>query len=88
MTVDEGGLTAIQPYLDSGLPVIVAVNTAYLLSYWAEAVGHALVVIAIADESVYVNDPALTTAPQTIDINEFLVAWGEKDFLYAVIALE
>ena len=88
ITVDEGDLSAVQGYLESGLPVIAAVNTGYLPSYWKEAVGHALVIIAVEDEGVYVNDPALLTAPRLITINEFLTAWGEKDFLYAVIGLQ
>lgn len=88
VTVAEGNLTVVQDYLESGLPVVAAVNTAFLPSYWSEGVGHALVIIAIEDELVYVNDPALPTAPQPIHINEFMSAWGEKDFLCAVIALE
>ncbi|MBX3011303.1 MAG: hypothetical protein KF832_07335 [Caldilineaceae bacterium] len=54
--------------------MIAAVNTAYLASYWTEAVGHALVIIAIEDELVYVNDPAFPTAPQSMHIHEFLAA--------------
>ena len=88
VTVAEGELATVQEYLESGLPVIAAVKTAYLPSYWTEATGHALVIIAIEDELVYVNDPALSTAPQSIHINEFMAAWGEKDFLCAVIALQ
>lgn len=74
VVVGEGDLPTIQEYLESGLPVIAAVNTGYLQSYWTEAVGHAFVVVGIEDEIVYVNDPVLPTAPQPIPINEFMVA--------------
>ncbi|MCL4863629.1 MAG: C39 family peptidase [Caldilineaceae bacterium] len=88
VSVDEGDIDTLQRELDVGLPVIAAVNTGFLQAYWNEALGHAVVVVGIEDEIVYINDPALATAPQAIDLNEFFAAWGEKDFLYAVISLE
>lgn len=78
--VDEGDVEALQRQLDVGLPVIAAVNTGFLPSYWNEALGHAVVVVGIEDETVFVNDPALSTAPQAIHLNEFIAAWGEKTF--------
>jgi len=59
-----------------------------LKSYWNEAVSHAIVVIGIDGETVYINDPAFAVAPQLIHLNEFIAAWTEKDFLYAVIGFE
>jgi ABC-type bacteriocin/lantibiotic exporter with double-glycine peptidase domain len=86
--VDEGNIETIHAYLEIGLPVIVAVNTGPLQSYWRDAIGHAIVVVGIEEQTVYVNDPALPSAPQAIHINEFIPAWGEKDYLFAIIALE
>jgi predicted double-glycine peptidase len=88
VTVAEGDFDELQNYLESGLPVIVAVNTGFLPSYWSEAVGHAVVIIGVDSDVVFVNDPALATAPQSIDFNELMAAWAEKDCLYAVIRLE
>lgn len=47
-----------------------------------------MVVVGMENDVIYINDPAFTTAPQIVLLNEFMAAWAEKDFLYAVIELE
>lgn len=52
LQVHEGNFQQIEEALATGLPVIVAVNTKELRSYWQSAVAHAIVIIGIDDEYV------------------------------------
>lgn len=56
-------------------------------SYWTVASFHAVVVIGLDDERVYVNDPYFTDAPKAISRDEFILAWSEQDYWYGVIRL-
>ena len=84
--IEEGSIQSLKDYLEIGLPVIVAVDT-HQLSYWDEATDHAVVVVGIDAENVYLNDPDLSTAPQAVSLAEFELAWLEKDYLAAIIQL-
>lgn len=87
VTVGYGDFRVLHTHLESGLPVIVSVNTK-MLSYWNhQETIHALVVIGIDEEHVYVNDPAIEESPKPIAIAEFELAWFEEKELYGVIGL-
>ncbi|MCX6045817.1 MAG: cysteine peptidase family C39 domain-containing protein [Chloroflexi bacterium] len=87
VTVGYGNLQLLEAHLETGLPIIVSVNTE-LLSYWNnQATIHALVVIGMDEEQIYVNDPAAEAAPKAIPRAEFELAWFEEKELYAVIGL-
>ncbi len=47
--VEQGTVETLRGHLERGLPPIVFVQTG-LLSYWQEATGHAVVVLAIEDK--------------------------------------
>jgi len=92
----QGTLAQIEAHLATGLPIIVAIRTDNL-PYWMnrtdisdeeKATDHAVVVVGIVSEHVYVNDPDFEQAPHLIERNEFLLAWVERDYAYAVIGLE
>lgn len=85
--VQEGDFQFITETLATGLPVIVAVNTGELRSYWQSTVAHAIVVVGMDDGFVYVNDPALEDVPQPISLAEFDLAWLEMENLCCVIRL-
>jgi ABC-type bacteriocin/lantibiotic exporter with double-glycine peptidase domain len=87
VVVGEGTMETLRRHLESGLPLIIAVETGELTSYWQEAVSHAVVVVGIDDDFVAVNDPAFEIAPQQIPVAEFELAWQEQDYRYAVIGL-
>ena len=74
-------------YLDQALPVIVFVNTAELKSYWTVPTFHAVVVTGLDDELIYLHDPYFPDAPKEVQRDEFLLAWLEQDYWYAVIRL-
>jgi len=87
VTVGYGNLQVLGTHLDTGLPIIVSVNTK-MLSYWNnQETIHALVVMGMDEEQVYVNDPAHEDAPMTIPLAEFELAWFEEKELYDVIGL-
>ena len=69
--------------LAEGTPPIALVRTDNL-SYWQVDTAHALVVTGMDDESVIVNDPAFPIQ-QRIPRTEFMLAWSDFDYLYALI---
>lgn len=77
-------LANLRAALGQGSPVIPFVMTGHL-KYWHLDVAHALVVVGIDDENVYLNDPWFDTAPQVARIDDFLRAWAEFDHLAAII---
>ncbi|MEM7133276.1 MAG: C39 family peptidase [Chloroflexota bacterium] len=73
-------------YLESGLPILVAVDAD--LSYeWPYYKEHAVVVIGCDDENVYVNDPAQDETGLEVDMEIFLHAWARRGYQFAVIRL-
>lgn len=87
VTVGYGDLQILETHLETGLPIIVSVNTK-MLSYWNnQETIHALVVIGMDEEQIYVNDPAYADASKAIPLAEFELAWLEEKELYAVIGL-
>jgi ABC-type bacteriocin/lantibiotic exporter with double-glycine peptidase domain len=74
------------PYLESGLPVIAAVD-ADDPRYWPYTHHHAVVVVGFDAQQVFVHDPAQAEAPLAIDRDTFLLVWSRRDFQYAVIRL-
>ena len=85
--VEQGTVKTLRGHLERGLPPIVFVNTG-LLSYWKEETGHAVVVLAIEDQQIYLSDPRFADAPKIISLIEFEAAWIEQDQAYAVIGLD
>lgn len=70
--------------LTAGHPCIVLLNTGDL-SYWPYATDHAVLVVGIDEQAVYLNDPAFDEAPIRVSLIEFELAWMEMDFRYSVI---
>lgn len=85
--IEEGDMAVLQAHLNTGLPPIVAVSTAQL-SYWTEDTDHAIVVVGIDEDFVYLHDPDRPTAPQKVSIKEFESAWLDQDYWYAVVGLD
>jgi hypothetical protein len=50
-----------------------------------ENTSHVIVATGLDQDHIYVNDPAFDTAPQTIPLSHFLLAWSEFDHRYALI---
>jgi ABC-type bacteriocin/lantibiotic exporter with double-glycine peptidase domain len=99
--IGEGDLNILRNHLETGLPPIVAVYTRDLPHWKARTdlpreekqVDHAIVVVGIdkptddIETTIYVNDPDLSDAPQSVPERAFMLAWAEHDYLYALIGL-
>jgi len=70
--------TELVSCLEEGLPVIVRVWT-LMLDYWRVDTSHVVVVVGYDEETVFLNDPAVPTAPQQVVWDAFLAAWAEYD---------
>lgn len=80
----QGALADLEAHLARDEPCIVFLRTGEL-PYWTEDTGHAVVVVGLDSDSVYLNDPAFDRAPQRVSRGDFLLAWLEFDYDYAVI---
>ena len=81
---ESGSVPLLWHQIESGVPCIVFVWTGDL-PYWSVSTPHAIVVIAITDDAVWVNDPAFDAAPQKVPLGDFELAWSEFDYRCAVI---
>jgi ABC-type bacteriocin/lantibiotic exporter with double-glycine peptidase domain len=70
--------------LRAGIPPIALVSTANL-AYWQQTTAHAVVVVGMDAETVIVNDPAFPATSRHIPFHEFMLAWSDFDYLYALI---
>jgi uncharacterized protein YvpB len=79
-----GNWEELQAHLENNRPCMTLVQTSEL-PYWAEESDHAVIVIGLDDELIYLNDPAFPEAPIQVTRGEFDLAWLEKDEVYAVL---
>ena len=84
VTYESGSVDLLRRQVRSDIPTIVFVWTGEL-PYWRVSTPHAVVVVAVTDETIYVNDPAFDAAPQEIPIDDFVLAWSEFDYRYATV---
>lgn len=82
-----GTLTLLEEYLDLGLPVVVAVE-AWALPHWKHVeTHHAVVVVGVDEENIYLNDPFFAEFPLSAPIDHFLGAWAGHNEQFAIISL-
>ena len=82
---ESGTLSTIATYLNRTIPCLVFLKTGDLPYWHGENTAHVVVVVGFNEETISVNDPAFTKAPQNIPLDYFLLAWSEFDHRYAVI---
>lgn len=82
--LESGNTATLQNALDQGTPPLVFLKTGDL-PYWAADTAHAVVAIGYDDRGIYLNDPMLDSAPQHVNWDDFLLAWNEQDYVYALI---
>jgi len=82
----QGTLADLHHSLVSGWPCVVPVDTGEL-PYWVQIhVSHAVVIIGMDTQFVYLNDPAFTSSPIRVPTGDFDLAWLERDEMFAVLA--
>lgn len=86
VTYKQGTIEELYDHLVSGRPCIASVQTREL-PYWNDISSHhAVVVVGMDQESIYLNDPELTFAPVKVSLGDFDLAWLEQDEFYAVLS--
>jgi ABC-type bacteriocin/lantibiotic exporter with double-glycine peptidase domain len=84
VTMQPGDANDVRNAIDRNLPVVVFLLTG-VLPYWKENTSHAAVVVGYGEETVLLNDPLFEDAPQSVRWNEFMFAWSEQDYMYALV---
>ena len=84
VTYESGALNIVTNHLKNNRPCLVFVQTDDL-PYWGENTAHVVVAIGIDETTIFVNDPACKDAPQAVPVDDFLLAWSEFDYRYAII---
>jgi ABC-type bacteriocin/lantibiotic exporter with double-glycine peptidase domain len=84
VVIDKGNQNQVQRLIEQGLPIIAFLFTGDL-SYWQVNTSHAVVIVGFDQTYCYLHDPAFVSAPQLVQWDEFLLAWGEMDYAYAII---
>ena len=85
--IDQKGGTLLQLYnlLVAGWPVIVSVQTREL-PYWNGVASlHAVVLVGMDEEYVYLNDPEWPNAPIQTPIGDFDLAWLARGERFALL---
>jgi len=71
--------------IEQGIPLIAFLATGDLPN-WYVSLRHAVLVVGFDDADVYLHDPAFPSAPIPVNWDDFLLAWSEFDYAYAVIS--
>jgi len=85
--IESGTLSDLCKGVETGAVIIVFVRTGEL-PYWDKDTPHALVVVGIETDIIYVNDPAFENAPIAMAIGDFVLAWDEFGNQYAIVRRE
>jgi hypothetical protein len=66
------------------VPAILFVRTGDL-PYWNVDTLHAIVLAGIESDRAFVFDPAMEDAPQSVSVDDLMLAWSHFDYTYAVV---
>lgn len=80
----EATMSILVDYVQSGEPVIAFVDTNEL-PYWTSGTNHAVVVIGVQDDALFVNDPASEADPIRVTMGDFELAWLNADYMCAIV---
>jgi ABC-type bacteriocin/lantibiotic exporter with double-glycine peptidase domain len=77
-------LSRLRAHLENGIPCIAFVQAGDLP--YSESEGfHAVVVVGLGGQTVYINDPASDVTPQSVPLDHFMLAWSKFEHEGAVI---
>jgi ABC-type bacteriocin/lantibiotic exporter with double-glycine peptidase domain len=80
----EGTVHELRLALTQAIPPIILVNTKHL-PHWRLETAHAIVLLAMDDNQVMINDPGSNQGRLVIGLDEFLLAWDEMANLFGLI---
>ncbi len=81
---EQTTLEQLRAYLEQGMPCIIFLRTG-ALPYWTQDVAHAVVLVRLQGQTVYLHDPELATGPTSLDQSAFLLAWSDLDHYCATM---
>lgn len=84
--LQSGKETDLSEILADGKPIIAFLMTKDL-PYWVDNISHAVVVVGYDGEYCLLNDPVFKDAPQRVYWADFMLAWGEHDYAYALVTI-
>jgi ABC-type bacteriocin/lantibiotic exporter with double-glycine peptidase domain len=87
VTYKIGEWATVQTWLSQNVPVIAMIQAGELPHWQGEAFTHAVVVIGYDATLIWLLDPAAQPEPMVVSIDEFMLAWGEIDYRYAVVSV-
>lgn len=80
----QGEIENLSDSLARNVPPIAFVDTREL-SYWYAESYHAVVIVGIENNQVFINDPAFADAPKRVSVDEFILAWIGMEQFYALV---
>lgn len=84
VTFGPMSLSRLRAHLQNGFPCITFLQAGDLPYFESEGF-HAVVVVGLSEQIVYINDPALDAGPQSVPLDHFMLAWSEFEYECAVI---
>jgi ABC-type bacteriocin/lantibiotic exporter with double-glycine peptidase domain len=85
VTYEAGDLADIRRWLEQGTPVIVFVQAGDLPHWSGQHFQHAVVVVGVEGQRIYLMDPALDEGPTAVEEEAFMLAWSWFDYYYATL---
>jgi len=79
-----GTLDDLRDALAQAIPPITLVNTKHL-THWDRETAHAIVVLAMDDNHMVINDPGMNQGLTSVSLDYFLLAWDDMANLYGLI---
>jgi len=84
MIYTAGDLEDLAVWLDQGLPALAFVQVDQLPYWRGQQFQHAVVIVGLDTQAVYLLDPAADAAPIRVLRGDFNLAWDEMDCVYAI----
>jgi ABC-type bacteriocin/lantibiotic exporter with double-glycine peptidase domain len=85
VTYETGDLTEVRPWLEQDTPVIIFIQVGDLPHWSGRTFQHAVVVVGIEEQTIYLMDPALDEGPTAVGEEALMLAWSWFDYTYAVL---
>ncbi|MBE7557302.1 MAG: C39 family peptidase [Anaerolineales bacterium] len=85
VTYEAGDLATIRHWIEQGTPVIVFVQAGDLPHWSGQHFQHAVVVVGVEGQRVYLMDPALDEGSTPVEEEAFMLAWSWFDYYYATL---
>jgi len=85
VTYTSGSLKNLATWLNRDVPVIVFVQAGELPHWRGERAHRAIVVVGMESQAVQILDPAMEANVITVPRDDFILAWDERDYVYATV---